>query len=83
MQRKDGAEDAVEEMTEDIINSHDCNGKKLIMTDQPNVRWISTKGGDYFVFNHINDSLKYRGIVNEHTTPYSPESNGKDENINR
>lgn len=53
------------------------------MIYRPRVKWLHTDGGGDHIFHALNIWLTDQGIIHELTTPYSPESNGKAERLNR
>lgn len=72
LKTKDEAEDNLIEYVQELETQHDVKVKRLRLDN----------GGE-FTSNNFKDFCKQRGMKLEYTMPYSPQSNGKSERMNR
>lgn len=83
LKRKMDARDAVKEMMyefENLLSSKICN---LSLIERTKVKWIRSDGEGEYNEKSFTSWLRAKGIVNDGTTAYSPESNGRAERLNR
>lgn len=70
-----------------MVNELECimSSKLLHLTgvQRNNVKWLRTDGGGEYVENEFQNCIGQRGMVQEETATYSPESNGAAERLNR
>lgn len=80
---KNEVAEAIIEMIREIENLFNFKTQNLMSVSRNIVKWVKSDGGGEYVGHKLQNWLKQKGIVHEVTTPYSPESNGSAERLNR
>lgn len=75
--------DALIDMVRELENLFNFKTQEIRSVNRNIVKWVKSDGGGEYVGHKLQYWLKQRGIVHEVTTPYSPESNGSAERLNR
>lgn len=83
MREKGDASERVKEMIKSMETGLSIRLGKLLILNRSSVRNLRSDGGGEYIGSEFSQWLKLNGIHHELTTPYSPESNGHAERLNR
>ena len=83
LRRKNQAADALQEMILEFQSWFNSTVSRLSVLNRRKVKWLRSDGGGEYVCSRLPFWFRDRGIIHEITAPYSPESNGRAEWLNR